>query len=523
MSSTEIKPSAPPRFTFPLYKHYSLKNQEVAYADGAPSLSSPIKTRFPPNVFPILPSPTSPGSPATPTTSFGLSRQLPDPHAKIYKVVNCRLLQDHKIVENSYLWFQNGRIIKPEDLFFTSYREPDEIIDAKGLLIAPGFIDLQINGAFGVDFTTDAESGKSDEELVKDIEKVSRGLLKYGCTSYLPTVVSSKTGVYHKALPLLRPRPGSVLAGAEILGAHIEGPFIAEGKKGAHNPNVLSAAPRGITDLDARYGPELAFKKPDARGDIERAVRLITIAPELEGLLEAVPELVSRGITVSIGHSEARIADAEAAVAKGTTFITHLFNAMQAFHHRDPGIIGVLGSTHLPIPISHKHHPSPSITSPSPTKPDPRPFYGLICDGVHCHPNSVKIAYYSHPRGAILVTDALSSMGLPPGTYSLAGRTIIVDDKLGAYIEGTTTLAGSTITIDACVRNFVRFTGCSLVEAIDAATIHPAKLLGIEKRKGALRIGADADLVFLDDSQGPENIVVSRVFVRGEEVDLKAC
>lgn len=196
------RPPPTPRFAFPLYKHYSLKNPEVAYADGAPSLSSPLKAHFPPNIFPVLASLTSPETPATPTRSFSLGRQLPDPYAKIYKVTNCRLLQDHRIVENSYLWFQNGRIIKAEDLFFTSFREPDEIIDAQGMLVVPGFIDVQINGAFGVDFTTDAESDKPDEELVKGIEEVSKGLLKYGCTSYLPTVVSSNKDVYHRVSTL---------------------------------------------------------------------------------------------------------------------------------------------------------------------------------------------------------------------------------------------------------------------------------------------------------------------------------
>lgn len=181
-------------------------------------------------------------------------------------------------------------------------------------------------------------------------------------------------------------------------------------------------------------------------------------------------------------------------------------------------MIGVLGAADLPIPEKANRHPTPSDTSPNRSKPDPRPFYGLICDGVHVHPNSIRIAYYSHPTGAVLVTDTLSAMGLPKGDYVLGGNEVEVDEKGGAYVKGTKTLAGSTITIDECIRNFQKFTNCPLVEAIEAATLHPARLLGIDKQKGTLNVGGDADLVFLDDSTG--EIRVKRVFVAGEEVQL---
>ncbi|KAI9471866.1 MAG: hypothetical protein EXX96DRAFT_597075 [Benjaminiella poitrasii] len=398
----------------------------------------------------------------------------------IYKIINARLLINHEIVENSYLWYQNGKIIHPQNLFFSDRRDADEIIDAKGLLVVPGFIDTQINGAYGIDF---ADSDEPVEVLKKNIDTVAKGLLKYGC---------------------------SAKGGAAILGAHVEGPFISVLKKGAHNQDVFRTAKNGIEDFDAAYGSEL--KKGC------EAVSIITVAPEIEGVCDAIPDLVARGITVAMGHSACRIADAEKAVKQGANSITHLFNAMQAFHHRDPGLIGVLGAADLPIPEKANRHPAPSNTSPDRSKPDPRPFYGLICDGVHVHPNSVRIAYYSHPTGAVLVTDTLSAMGLPKGDYVLGGKDVEVDEKGGAYVKGTKTLAGSTITIDECVRNFQKFTNCPLVEAIEAATLHPARLLGIDKVKGTLNVGSDADFVFLDDSTG--EIAVKRVFVAGEEVEL---
>ncbi|KAI9250887.1 hypothetical protein BDA99DRAFT_522159 [Phascolomyces articulosus] len=425
----------------------------------------------------------------------------------ITKIINARLLKNHEIVEGSYLWFQNGKIIDPQSLFFDHLRDADEIIDAKGLLVVPGFIDTQINGAYGIDF---ADYEGSDEKIQADINKVAKGLLQYGCTSFCPTVVSSEPAVYKKVLPHLNARKGSATGGAEILGAHIEGPFISVEKKGAHKQSVFRTAENGIQDFDEAYGEEL--KKGN------KAVSIMTLAPELNGVNDTIPDIVARGIKVALGHTSCRIAEAEQAVVKGATSITHLFNAMQAFHHRDPGLIGVLGAADLPIPESPKGHPEPSDTSPCRTKPDPRPFYGIICDGVHVHPNSVRMAYYSHPTGAVLVTDALSAMGLPAGTYSLGGRDVAVDHNGAAYVKGTSTLAGSTITIDECIRNFQKFTNCTVVEAVEAATLHPAELLGISDRKGTLNVGGDADFVFLDDFTG--ELKVDRVYVAGEQVKL---
>ncbi|KAH8554553.1 hypothetical protein BGW37DRAFT_517089 [Umbelopsis sp. PMI_123] len=420
---------------------------------------------------------------------------------KVIKIINARLLLDHEIVENTYLWFRDGKIVDPQELFFNDHREPDEIIDANNAIVVPGYVDVQINGAFGIDF---ADESLSTDEIEKNRDTVALGLLRYGCTSFCPTLVSSAPQV----LPSLRKRPGSVTNGAEILGVHIEGPFLNPEKKGAHKEEVLRSAEHGIETFDETYGPALS------RSD---SIAILTVAPEVDGVLACVPTLVTRGICISIGHSTATVTEAELSIKAGATCITHLFNAMHAFHHRDAGICGLLGSTTLPIPKTQKQHPTPSASSPSTRNPDPRPFYGLICDGIHVHPNSVRIAYHSHPKGVILVTDALSSMGLPPGCYHLGEYEIEVNEHNVAYVKGTKTLAGSNITIDQCVRNFRKFTKCSIVEAIEAATLHPAQLLGIEKSKGTLSPSADADILFLNDA-----LEVQRVFVAGKEVQLGA-
>ncbi|CAG8611933.1 13086_t:CDS:2 [Cetraspora pellucida] len=384
----------------------------------------------------------------------------------LVKIVNARLIRNHKIIDDDVLYLYNGKIIDPQTYFFTFGDLPDVVIDAKGLLVAPGFIDVQINGAFGVDFS----QMQSEEKMRKGIDNVAKGLLKYGCTSFVPTIISSGIEVYQKVLPFLKPRKGNKTNGAEILGVHVEGPFIEPSKCGAHEESHLRSASGGFSDFVKVYGLN------EGKDQKDQIVKIVTVAPEVEGVSDSLEDLVRAHITVSLGHSSATVAQAELAVEKGARFITHLFNAMQQFHHRDPGIIGLLG-----------------------TKRVPRPYYGIICDGIHVHQNSIKMAYDSHPEGAVLVTDAMAAMGLPPGDYTLGDIPVrkIGDERVEVIDNGR--LAGSVITIDACVRNFREFTGCSIIEAVEAATLHPAELLGIQNIKGTLNIGADADLVFLDD------------------------
>uniref|UniRef100_A0A8B9DJ73 N-acetylglucosamine-6-phosphate deacetylase n=1 Tax=Anser cygnoides TaxID=8845 RepID=A0A8B9DJ73_ANSCY len=418
--------------------------------------------------------------------------------APIAQFTNCRILRDRRL-QREDLWVREGKILNPEKLFFDEKGSADIQLDCKGSIIAPGFIDVQINGGFGVDFSMATDDFKSGIDLV------SQKILSHGVTSFCPTLVTSPPSVYHQVLPQISVRNGGA-HGAGILGAHLEGPFISKEKKGAHPEHCIRTFEAGaFQDLLATYGSL-------------DCVRIVTLAPEIKRSSEVIRELTKRGICVSLGHSVANLSQAEEAVQHGATFITHLFNAMLPFHHRDPGIVGLLTSDKIPA--------------------GRRVFYGMISDGIHTNPAALRIAHRAHPTGKaipvlgpavglaaklprrvclpssglVLVTDAIAGMGLAPGRHTL-GQQVVEIDGLNTYIAGTKTLSGSVATMDACVRHFLEATGCSVETALEAASLHPAQLLGIEHKKGTLDYDSDADFLMLNDS-----LYVQATYIAGEEV-----
>ncbi|XP_010137447.1 PREDICTED: putative N-acetylglucosamine-6-phosphate deacetylase, partial [Buceros rhinoceros silvestris] len=225
----------------------------------------------------------------------------------------------------------------------------------------------------------------------------------------------------------------------------LEGRVISKEKKGAHPEHCLRTFEAGaFQDLLATYGSL-------------DCVRIVTLAPEMKRSAEVIRELTKQGICVSLGHSVANLSQAEEAVQHGATFIPHLFNAMLPFHHRDPGIVGLLTSL-------------------------------------------------------VLVTDAIAGMGLAPGRHTL-GQQVVEIDGLNTYIAGTKTLSGSVATMDTCVRHFQEATGCSVETALEAASLHPAQLLGIEHKKGTLNYDADADFLLLSNA-----LYVQATYIAGKEV-----
>lgn len=392
--------------------------------------------------------------------------------APITQFINCRILRDNEL-QREDLWVREGRILDPEKLFFDEQGYADKRVDCEGSIIAPGFIDVQINGGYGIDFS------QASEDISDGVSFVAKKILEHGVTSFCPTLVTSPPEVYHKVLPQVKVHDGGP-HGAGVLGFHLEGPFISAEKKGAHPEKYLRTFKSGgLEHLMEVYG------------SLDN-VAIVTLAPELPGSQSVVRELSQRGITVSLGHSAADLSQAEEAVQQGASFITHLFNAMLPFHHRDPGIVGLLTSDRIPAGRAV--------------------YYGMIADGIHTNPAALRIAHRAHPSGLVLVTDAITAMGLPPGRHTL-GQQVIEIQGLHAYVAGTKTLSGSIATMDMCVRHFKQASGCSVQEALEAASLHPAQLLGISPKKGKLDYGSDADLVLLD-----EGLNVKATYISGEEV-----
>ncbi len=336
-----------------------------------------------------------------------------------------------------------------------------ELLDAGGALVVPGFIDLQLNGAFGDDFTESPDT----------IWRVAEGLPQWGVTSFLPTIITSPLAQVGKGQEVLAGGPPAGWAGSVPLGLHCEGPFLNPQKKGAHNPSHLR-----LPSLEA-----VAAWSP------EQHVRLVTLAPELPGALPVVEALVSRGVLLSSGHSMATYAEAQAAFAAGARYGTHLFNAMPPLEHREPGLPGAL------------------LTAPAQT-------IGIIPDGVHVHPAVVALAWRAKgPKRLNVVTDAMAALGMPPGRYMLADQEVIVTERDARLASGT--LAGSVISMDAALRNVLAFTGCSLGEALETITSTPADLLGMGQFRGRIVPGAYADLVLLTP-----DLHVSLTMVEGKTV-----
>ena len=331
---------------------------------------------------------------------------------------------------------------------------PATVIDAS--IVAPGMIDLQVNGAIGREVGTNAD----------DIEAISRWLPSTGVTAWLPTIVTEDAAYYPRVFEAWTAVDKQ--AGATPLGLHLEGPFLSPARKGAHQLRYIEAA----TD-------ELFASWLD-----EPSIRLVTLAPESEGGLERIRQLVEHGIIASVGHTDATYEELVAGIDAGATKSTHLFNAMSVMHHRRPGAMIA-------------------------TMVDDRVTAGLIPDGVHSHPATVRLALRAKGTDRIvIVSDMMSACGMGPGTYGIGGQEVTVDETSARLIDGT--LAGSILTMDQAIRNLVGWSEVTIPEALHMATQVPATVLG-DATRGRLVTGARADISLWND-----DLAVTGAYVRGE-------
>jgi N-acetylglucosamine-6-phosphate deacetylase len=320
------------------------------------------------------------------------------------------------------------------------------VIDLEGLHLAPGFIDLHWHGSLVFADTTG---------LADALREASRNRVREGVTAFLPTTLAWPAAALAGFVASVAWTLGTERwPGAEPLGIHLEGPWIS--------PQACGAQPReGIRPVDLG----------EVRTLLDRAggtVRMVTLAPEVSGADALLEELARRGVVPALGHSLADAQGVERAIAAGARHVTHLFNAMGPLHHRAPGLAGCALA-------------------------DERLSFDLICDGVHVDSNVLKIAFRAQRERAMLITDRVE---LPSGGASFGSGALLDDGTAIRLPDGR--LAGSALTLDRALRNACRLAGASLLEAVAACTLRPARLLGLESERGTLRPGARADLVLLD-------------------------
>jgi N-acetylglucosamine-6-phosphate deacetylase len=329
--------------------------------------------------------------------------------------------------------------------------EPDsEIINAGGQMVLPGLIDTHVHGSHGDDVMSCDAQG---------IRRISRAQLRYGTTAYLPSTVSA----YHEdLLCALEACAGAVDdsgPAAEIIGVHVEGPFINRNRKGAQPIDT-------IRDPDLDQCLEYLRAAPGL-------VKIMTLAPELPGGLELVRLLVEHHVVASLGHSEADYETALSAIEAGATHATHLYNAMPALHHRKPNLTTACLN-------------EPSIRAE------------IVLDGIHVAPEMARLAAKIKGRdGLILVTDAMAAVGCADGTYTLGDNRVRVEGDRCTLLDGET-IASSMLVMNKAVGHAIAFTGMSLVDAAYMASFMPAQVCGVSDRKGSIEVGKDADIAILD-------------------------
>ena len=333
------------------------------------------------------------------------------------------------------------------------YQDDGEVIDAEGLLVLPGLVDIHSHGAAGEDFSDGNPEG---------LKKILQYEKRCGITSYCPT---SMTFPKERLRQIFASIKGAQTEdGATVVGINMEGPFLDPAKKGAHVEKWIAA-------------PDVAFVR-ELNQDADGLVRLVTLAPNMDGAEEFIKEMHEE-VCISLGHTAADYDCASRAMKLGAHHVTHLYNAMQPFGHRAPGLIGA-------------------------AMDDPECMVELICDGYHIHPSAIRAAFRMFgPERVILISDSMRATGMENGTYELGGQEVTVKDRKAVLKDGT--LAGSATNLYGCMCKAVEF-GIPLEQAIMAATANPARSIGIFDQVGSIRIGKQADLLLVS-----ENLELKRV------------
>lgn len=376
-------------------------------------------------------------------------------------IVNGELFIGNKFYTGKVLIIDGERIVDiiPQEELTTTYGNI-ETIDAENAYVTPGFIDLQLNGCGGVLF--------NDDISLETLDTMHKTNLKYGCTSFTPTLITTGDENIEKALELVKGIENKGKYG--VVGLHIEGPYISLQKKGIHNPKFIRKADEAMVDKMVEAGKE--------------NVRIVTLAPENTDK-KIISKLNAAGIHVAVGHSNATYEQVKEKEGFGITLATHLYNGMSSFNHREPGVVGAVFDSDIKA--------------------------GVIADGFHCHYSAIKSAIKVMGERLYLVTDAVSPVGTDMEYFYFEGNKVFYKDGKCFGEDGT--LGGSALTMDAGVRNLVKYCDITLEEAVRMATLYPAKAVNIDNEYGKLQPGCFADIVFLD-----KHLRLKKVIAKGELV-----
>lgn len=362
--------------------------------------------------------------------------------------INATLYLQDRVVPKGFVIIENGIITAAGDMQNQTFDK--SAVDLSGYILAPGFIDQHVHGAGGADVM---------DACPEALDIITLHLAQEGTTSFLATTLTMMTARIHQALQAVAAYKKNSLKnlGAEILGIHLEGPFINTDYKGAQNEQYIVAPNKQLFE---------SFQKSAGN-----SIKMVSYAVEKDPEDIFLGHLRETRVVPSCGHSGATFEDVKRRVPLGLKSLTHFHNAMSGHHHRNPGAV-TAGFCF------------PSLMTE------------VIADGLHLHPAVLRMVYQIKGKDSvILITDAVRAKGLPDGNYELSGQQIIKKDNACRLPSGT--LAGSVLTMDQAVRNMVKYSGCSLPEAVQMASLNPARLLGIDNRKGSIAPGKDADIVVL--------------------------
>lgn len=379
----------------------------------------------------------------------------------MYALVNGRIYSGHEVLDNHAVVVADGLIARvcPRESLPANIEQRD----MAGAMIAPGFIDLQLNGCGGVQF-----NDSLDALSIETLETMQRANEKSGCTSFLPTLITSSDALMKRAIETMRAYLQKHQH--QALGLHLEGPWLSKAKKGTHDPALIRLP-------DAAMVQYLC--------DNADVITKVTLAPENAGSV-VIRQLTDAGIIVSAGHSNATYEEAKAGFSAGVRFATHLYNAMPTFAGREPGLIGALFD-------------SPDV------------YCGIIADGLHVHYANVRNAKRIKGDKLVLVTDATAPAGADISEFIFAGKTIYYRD--GLCVDENGTLSGSALTMIEAVQNSVEHVGIALDEALRMASLYPARAMGVERQLGSIEAGKIANLTVFT-----RNFKIIKTFVNGDDV-----